>query len=645
MPSDRRVSSRKARLGPLLGVAGLMAGLIGFAVYVSNNSGPKPEEPIPPRPTEPPPLTATRFLNTTADAKYVGADACVECHAEQFASYHLTAHSKALSPVDPAVEPADGEFYNEASRRHYRIYRRDGQLRQQEYMADEQGVIAQQDHAMDWLIGSGRHSRSYLVDIDGFLVESPVTWYSERQKWDMSPGFDRADNLGFERAADEGCVFCHVGLAVPQGDSLSKLEIRQQAISCERCHGPGSLHVERRRAGGSAGPALDKPGLDHAGNEAGDPTIVNPARLDRRIGEDICAQCHLRGDATATIRGRRLTDFRPGLPLTDFRIDYHVKAANAPMKVVGHVEQMRLSRCWTAEGSTLTCTTCHDPHQDTLPQDKVAFYRAKCLECHTVQACGLPETDARRVATNDHCAGCHMPQVETDIPHIAFTHHRIGIHNEQPPVQVAPRDVELIPASDVTYLPEDDRERCLGLAYLEYSARQRSKEAVSVFQDTAWNLLKGLHDKNLYDAAVESSLARLLWEKESDEASAAAYNAVHGPNPASQDRINAAFVMADMAMKAREFEAAQQPLRDLIQLRRHSEDHLLLSICLAELGKLDEALAEADLAISIQPFRPETYELASRICEASGKSEPAQEYAETAQRLRRILDAKPAETK
>lgn len=629
MPTEPRNTVRQVRIGPLLAMGALLAAVFGLGVFMILRGGPQPDELAAHPSTDPPPITPTRFLNTTDQAKYVGAQACVECHAEQYDSYQLTAHSRALSPVAPDQEPADGEFFNEASRRHYRIYRRDGQLRQHESMRDEQGVIAEQDHAMDWLIGSGRHSRSYLVDIDGFLVESPVTWYTSRRQWDMSPGYNRADHWSFERAADEGCLFCHVGLAEPTGESLSRLEIRQQAISCERCHGPGSLHVERHRASGAEAAAV--------ASDEGDPTIVNPARLDRMLAEDICAQCHLRGDATVTIRGRRLTDYRPGLPLTDFRIDYQVKARNRPMKVVGHVEQMRLSGCWTAPGSTLTCTTCHDPHQDTLPENKVAFYREKCLECHGAADCGLPEQAAGRTQSGDNCAGCHMPQVATDIPHIAFTHHRIGIHDEEPPLVLEPHQVDLVPATDVNYLPQDDRERCLGLAYMEYAERQSSQPAVDFFHDSAWNLLKPLHDKHLYDAGVEAALARLLWEKDSPETPAAAYNALRGPNLSPQHRVNAAFVMAEAAMKAGQWEAATEPLQELTRLRRHSEDHTMLAVCLAELGKLDEALESAERASQIQPFRADVYDLLAKICEASGRVVQGQQHAETARRLKLVL--------
>ena len=73
------------------------------------------------------------------------------------------------------------------------------------------------------------------------------------------------------------------------------------AIGCERCHGPGELHVER--GGVSAGPDL---------------TIVNPGRLAPALRESVCQQCHLQGWFRFPRAGRDSFDFRPGLPLHRF---------------------------------------------------------------------------------------------------------------------------------------------------------------------------------------------------------------------------------------------------------------------------------------------------------------------------------------
>ena len=53
----------------------------------------------------------------------------------------------------------------------------------------------------------------------------------------------------------------------------------EMAIGCERCHGPGELHVKERKAKLPIRGSLDD-------------SIVNLRHLSRERQEDICAQCH-----------------------------------------------------------------------------------------------------------------------------------------------------------------------------------------------------------------------------------------------------------------------------------------------------------------------------------------------------------------
>ncbi len=202
---------------------------------------------MPPTKFPPPPLSASSFLNTAGQATYVGIAACAECHADEHHSFRHTAHSLALADVTPATEPPDGNFFHAPSGRTYSVYREGDQLRHREAARDEQGIeYAVADYPVRYLVGSGRHTRSYLVDVEGFLSESPITWYTSRKAWGMSPGYDRPNHKGFERAADATCMVCHAGQISSPDQDYQRLTFPEQSIGCERCHGPGSLHVEER---------------------------------------------------------------------------------------------------------------------------------------------------------------------------------------------------------------------------------------------------------------------------------------------------------------------------------------------------------------------------------------------------------------
>src|SRR5262249_274635 len=163
------------------------------------------------------------------------------------------------------------------------------------------------------------------------------------------------------------------------------------------------------------------------------------------------------GSAAVLLRGRRETDFRPGMPLTDYRVDYHLDSGGEQMTVVGHMQQLRLSTCY--QKSDLSCLTCHDPHAPEKPKDPTEFYRQKCLACHESRGCSVPPGERRRKQPADDCSACHMPRGDTDIPHVAFTHHRIGRHAPRPGTKGQTGTPVLVCDADLSHLGPVEKQR------------------------------------------------------------------------------------------------------------------------------------------------------------------------------------------
>jgi len=139
------------------------------------------------------------------------------------------------------------------------------------------------------------------------------------------------------------------------------------------------------------------------------------------------------------------------------------------MTVVGHLEQMRRSACYQ-KSDTMSCLTCHDLHRREKPADSTAYYRQKCLNCHASRGCSLEPADRLKQSPSDDCSACHMPKGKTDIPHVAFTHHRVGRHLPSPSRPEGGAIPDLVAVDDNPRLAETDRNRNLGLAYLKASA-------------------------------------------------------------------------------------------------------------------------------------------------------------------------------
>ncbi len=563
------------------------------------------------------------FLNTRSDAAYVGSDRCIDCHTEVAAAYRTTGMGQSLARLDSASEPGDAAFDHPASGHIYRVYRRNGEMRHQEVLStasagdatDEHVVMA--DHAIDWVIGSGRHSRSYLLEIDGFLVESPITWYSKRQAWDMSPGYDSRQHHGFSRPVDGGCLICHAGRAEAVAGSIQRMQIHEGWISCERCHGPGLLHAERHAAGATEPPDLHSlKGVDR--------TIVNQRHLDRELSESICAQCHLRSAATAIGRGQRRGSFRPGVSLSLFRTDYRIGSNQTEMTVVGHVDQLWQSRCW--QSSQLTCTTCHNPHAFPDEQVRVSYYRAICRKCHANETCKVDTGLRQRESPENDCVMCHMPSSETEIPHLVFTDHRIGVQGVEPPPRhsVSDEPGTLVAITDTDSWSDLDKRRMLGLAYLEFSGSKRGQRHAETHRQRAFTLLSEVWNRGIRDSDVASALAALTTSADDPGAGVFADAILDDPDSSPEARINGLLARALVHADVNDFDAATKLMKELVNRRRVASDWELLAEFQNGSGEHREGVQSLEQALEITPANHDLRDWLIDYYERDGNTERAE---------------------
>jgi hypothetical protein len=67
---------------------------------------------------------------------------------------------------------------------------------------------------------------------------------------------------------------------------------------------------------------------------------------------------------------------------------------------------LRSSKCFRM--SSLTCTTCHNPHENE--RGKTALFSSRCMTCHSPAhgpVCKLSKTMGSVI--NQNCIDCHMP--------------------------------------------------------------------------------------------------------------------------------------------------------------------------------------------------------------------------------------------
>jgi predicted CXXCH cytochrome family protein len=368
---------------------------------------------------------------------------CASCHREIYERYRRTPMANASGPAQDGLIPAD--FFHAASGVHYRVYAQGGQV----WLSyQRQGASADRElsgrEELRYFLGSGRRGRTYLFEREGYWFESPINWYGKRQIWDMAPNYLSAREAPLTLPVDPGCLRCHAS-----GAALSLTDARNHyagepfahgGIGCASCHGDPAAHL----ASGGKKPMAD---ID----------LMAPVRRD-----SVCLSCHLEGQAAVVREGKDLASFAPGDNLFDYAL-YFVRTAEngSGGRATSQWEALLRSECQRKSGDRLTCTTCHDPHGSPPPEDRVAFYRAKCLQCHN-----QPGFAAAHHPGDPDCTSCHMARPPSnDIAHEQVTDHwiRRRVSEERLP-QATTGDLAAVGGFSA-----DDRD--LGLAYAQMATR------------------------------------------------------------------------------------------------------------------------------------------------------------------------------
>lgn len=340
-----------------------------------------------------------------AAAVFVGSQACRPCHTTIANSYARTPMARSSGHV--AALPLAS--FTSAGHK----------LR----IEDNRLTFEGGSSSIDYYVGSNSAGRSYLRVSDGYLFELPVTWYSGKQAWDASPGYEQEQELWLTRPVETSCLLCHASQVRPVLGTQNRYgdpPFLEGGVGCERCHGAGGNHVQ-------------------------DPInarMVNPINVDAERRDSICSQCHLSGEARIEASGRRFMEFRAGDRLADFATYFVWKLGRRDLKVTSHVEKLATSACKKASGDNLWCGTCHDTHTNADNS------QAACLSCH-----------ASAHHRQEQCASCHMPKTRAaDALHGVLTDHSIP--------RVA-RPAEVPVQTDLTTFLGRGDDRAFGLAWAE----------------------------------------------------------------------------------------------------------------------------------------------------------------------------------
>lgn len=376
--------------------------------------------------------SASPYFNHGDSASYVGINTCKTCHASIYETFMETGMGKSFDNANKlktaALFGANLTVYDKFSDFHYYPFFKGDTMKILEYRLKGIDTIYQRIETVNYIIGSGQHTNSHMMMRNGYVTQMPVTFYAQKKQWDLPPGFEDGHNTRFNRKIGLECMSCHNSYPDFILGSENKFASLPNGIGCERCHGPGSIHVKQK----SRGDIIDT-------SKYIDYSIVNPGKLAPDLQFDICQRCHLQGNAVLK-NGHSFYDFKPGQKLADYITVFLPKYSNAEDEFImaSHADRLKQSQCFiqsqkrkTTDNlrpykNTMTCVTCHNPHQSVKFQ-KDEYFNSKCNNCHAGQtSTKCTEVEKALVKANNNCVSCHMPRSGSiDIPHVTVHDHYI----------------------------------------------------------------------------------------------------------------------------------------------------------------------------------------------------------------------------
>jgi tetratricopeptide (TPR) repeat protein len=374
------------------------------------------------------------YLNHHDSAKYVGINTCKICHQGIYETFIKTGMGQSFDSAGLHKSKAvfeNNTLMDDSLQLRYTAAFFKNKLYITEFRLNANETTFKRVEKVDYIIGSGQHTNSHIHNTNGYLTQMPMTFYTQKKKWDFPPGFEHGYNTRFSRKIGLECMSCHNAYPQFVQGSENKFSSVPHGIDCERCHGPGSIHVAQKTKGE----------LVDTANQI-DYSIVNPAKLPIDLQFDICQRCHLQGNAILK-PGKSFFDFKPGMPLNEVLSVFLPKYTNADKDFImaSHADRLKQSACFIKSASksvtgklkpyrqALTCLTCHNPHLSVKETNKNSFNQA-CLNCHITSSLTVDslKTKHRGIQTEkfNNCVTCHMPSSgSTDIPHVSVHDHYI----------------------------------------------------------------------------------------------------------------------------------------------------------------------------------------------------------------------------
>jgi predicted CXXCH cytochrome family protein len=337
--------------------------------------------------------------NAVSQAAYVGRQTCAECHQGEHKLWQGSDHDQAMMlATDQSVLADFNDTKFEYQGVTTRFFRRDGK-----FMVNTEGPDGKyHDYEVKYTFGV-RPLQQYMVEFpDGRVQVLRESWDVKNKKWfyvtppdvpnERIPPGDPLHWTGIAQNWNTTCADCH-STNLHKGYDPEKntyhTTFAQINVSCEECHGPGSVHVELAR---KRSPFWDRNvgyGLVSLKNKFSNTMI------------ETCAKCHSR-------RYQVHEDFRPGRSFLDHYEPVTLAAGlyEADGQIRDEVYEYGSFMQSKMHANRVRCTDCHDPHSLKLKFTGNAL----CTQCHLPAKYDTPAHHHHKADSEGaQCIKCHMP--------------------------------------------------------------------------------------------------------------------------------------------------------------------------------------------------------------------------------------------
>jgi predicted CXXCH cytochrome family protein len=345
------------------------------------------------------------------DAEYVGSARCYDCHDGIHDTWADTYHAGAFAPATGATVVAD--WTADAS-----FDLAPGVPVTPELVENASGLFMDLDgegtdvYQVTHVQGAGNWLQVYLTEIGNTRYILPLAWANTVQAWVPFHPEEWYDPDGTPRMAgklhvwDLQCGACHTaGFAVAYNDTSGEYtgEWAEDGVTCESCHGPGSLHAK---------------------------TPSGKKRIDyiwRTYDSGLCGNCHVGATPVGNVNGMPTgyplnalgETIQPGDVHSDFydlAPDLHPDGETVKGQAMQYNDYLTsrhehsLTTLKEAEDRQDFCLMCHSTdyllaEEGEEPDLATAEHDIECSLCHGMH--GTSEENNLRLSKWDTCVQCH----------------------------------------------------------------------------------------------------------------------------------------------------------------------------------------------------------------------------------------------